>query len=264
MVQKVSILDFNFLGIPVASKNYYQRLKVLIEEITKINPDILCFQEMWFGFTRNYLQKKLKPLGFNFFFHPVSRFRSNGLLTFSKKEILETKFFGFKPLFRGFDFSFFELMGAKGCSLMKIKLADKKEIFLFNVHLSVDWKRNSDFSLFKLKEIEVLSAAINQLGKEKIIVVGDFNFDFQTKLYQKLMAMADLRDALTQKGAPLTTVLPNLYHFNVPKWGKEIDFVFVKNLPEDSVLNYQVLWDKPFKDVGYLSDHAGVLAQLKI
>lgn len=264
--QLISILTFNFLGIPLFTQNYSKRLRLLVEEISKVNPDILCFQEIWFWQTRKYLFKRLKPLGFKYFFHPRSRFRLNGLLTLSKKEISSPKSFVFKPLVKGFDFSFFEFFGAKGYSLAKIKLAEE-EIFVFNVHLSVDWDydlgKKSKFVRGKLKEIEFLSKAVNALGEEKIIVVGDFNFDPHLAFYKELLATSKLKAIPVKE--PVRTVLPNLWNrFFVPRWGEEIDFVFTKNLPENSALDFKILWNKPFENIGYLSDHAGVLVKLRI
>jgi len=265
--ESISILTFNFLGIPFFSRNYQKRLQLLIEEVAKINPDVLCFQEVWLRQARSYLTKNLKPFGFEYSFHPTSKFRLNGLLTLSKKEISSPKSFVFKPLVKGFDFSFFELFGVKGYSLAKIKLAEE-EIFVFNVHLSVDWNyglgRDSKFALAKLKEIDLLSEAINTLGEQKIIVVGDFNFDPGTFFCKRLLK-SGVKNISLGKNSHIKTALPNLYNkFYVPRLGEEIDLVFSKNLSEDSVSDFKVLWNKPFKNIGYLSDHAGVLAKFRI
>ena len=65
-MKALSILDFNFLGIPFFAKNYRKRLKLLIKEVVKVNPDMVCFQELWFRQTRNYLLRKLRKAGFNY------------------------------------------------------------------------------------------------------------------------------------------------------------------------------------------------------
>jgi len=266
--QKISILSFNFLGVPLASRNYQKRLSKLVKEVVKINPDVLCFQEIWLPQARRYLVKNLIPFGFQHFFHPVSKFRLNGLFVLSKKRISEAESFTFKPLVKGFDFSLFELFGSKGCCWLKLELADQKEFFLFNVHLSPDWAYKTsfgpDFALAKLKEIEKLSETINSLSDQKIIVVGDFNFDFHSILHKKLLAASGLENVLPKNGFESRTALTNLYKFYVPKWGKSIDFAFSKNLPENSVLDFQVLWNKPFPEIGCLSDHAAILVHFQI
>jgi len=44
---KITALTYNFIGIPLFSQRYSQRLNVFIKELAKLQPEIICLQEIW-------------------------------------------------------------------------------------------------------------------------------------------------------------------------------------------------------------------------
>lgn len=265
----LSILSFNFLGMPFFSKNYRLRLEKLTEEMVKVDPDIICFQEVWLASTRKYLQENFKLLGFKYYFHPISGLRLNGFFVLSKLKMSAMDHWSSGINIRGFGNSLTEILGTKGFCLFKVTFG-RKEVFIFNVHASVDWsnKFNEGSRYFKqqLKEFTILAKRINSLKGKKIIVVGDFNIEEGSLLYKRFMEMSGVDHFL--KGLILRTILPNIFSFlvrrvNKPR-GVKRDFVFAKNFSKDSILSHKVLWDKPFEKIGYISDHVAILVKIKL
>ena len=133
--KNLSILTFNFVSIPFVSKNLRIRLDCLVKEIKRIQPDIICFQEIWLGYIRKRLIFSLRPLGYQFYYPTPGAF-FNGLLTCSKYNFSPVKALDLKGTFNGFNRLLIESLGSKGYSLIKIKLPNKKKLFAFNTHLS--------------------------------------------------------------------------------------------------------------------------------
>lgn len=114
-----SILTYNFVSIPFFSKSLRKRTFALIKEIEKIRPDIICFQELWWGGIRNKIIDGLKSLGYDFYFPKPGRL-FNGLLTCSRRKIKGIKALNLKPTINGLNRLWIEFLGAKGYSLTEI------------------------------------------------------------------------------------------------------------------------------------------------
>lgn len=259
-----SILTFNFLGIPFLSRNYGRRLRYLTKQLQKIQPDIICLQEVWLRHTRKRLVSGLEKYGYRHFFHPTSGVRLNGLLTCSKHEIIRTDSADLKPVFSGMNLFLVETPGSKGYSLVTIKMG-RGDLHVINTHLSVDWsgkhEEGSKYNDVQINAIDKLAKIVNLLGDKKIIVVGDLNFRPDCWLYEKVLSSAGLKDIVPNN---FETCLRNLFRFPMPEHGGRVDYIFTRNFLEDSLLDIKLLWDKPVKGVGYLSDHAAILARFRL
>lgn len=264
--ETISVLSLNILGIPLVTKKYRERLGLLIKETTKLNPDIICFQEAWMPGAKELLINSLKPLGFNHAYHSHSYPRFNGLLTISKFEIIEAEKESTKPIFTGLNRSFLEFFaGDKGFSIIKIRCYGEN-IFVLNVHLSSDFraetKKGSIFYKAKVKEVAKLIKEINNLGREKAIIAGDFNFNPESPFYKLLQDVSCLQD-IHPADRNIKTSLYNLFKIKIPKDIYKRDYIFYKNFPENALTESRIIWDKPFGKVGYISDHAALYAKFK-
>ena len=214
--------------------------------------------------TRKRLVSELEKYGYRYFFHPTSGIRLNGLLTCSKHEIIRTDSADLKPVFGGINLSIVEALGSKGYSLVTIE-ADDTDLHVINIHLSVDWsnkyEKGSKYNKVQVNAIDKLAEVVGSLGNEKIIVVGDFNFRPDCWLYEKVLSSAGLRDIVPDD---FETCLHNLFRFPMPEHGGRVDYIFTKNFPKDSVLDVKLLWDKPVRGIGYLSDHVAILASFRL
>ncbi len=225
---EISALTYNFLGIPLFSKAYKKRLSLFINELRELEPDIFCLQEIWLPGAKNKLISSLKDLGYSFYF-PRAKFRLCGLLTGVKGEILEHNYVSTKSLVTGFDLSVLEMFGSKGYLILKTKIND--EIFyIINVHFNADFtnKYNSDSSYTKTHErsVSYLISDINKFKNEKIILLGDFNFQPGGPAYCKLINSSGLTDIIP---VGFNTFLGGVLPF-CPTHPGHTDFIFTKNI----------------------------------
>lgn len=260
MKSTFSIITFNTAGLPLMTKNYKKRFDKITEELARINPTIICLQEVWTRKMKEKIISSLESHGYKYSYYPKTVFRANGLLVCSKEKILDGKYIDFKPIFRGFNISILEFFGCKGYSSVKIQLPDRTNLHVLNTHLSAYWTRekNKDpMHSSQADSIRKMADDVNSLGEEKIIAVGDFNFRQSSWLYKKFIEISGMKDAV--KGDIQTNRKEHLFKFPHPDgWGR-LDYTFIKNIPENSVLDAKLVMEESFDDIGYLSDHIPVL-----
>jgi len=133
---KITALTYNFIGIPLFSQRYSQRLNVFIKELAKLQPEIICLQEIWLDSAKKKIINGLKGLDYSFYY-PSLIIRFCGLLIGVKGKITKKGYVATNPIIAGFDRSILEYLGSKGYAFVEFELG-KKKICIFNVHLSPD------------------------------------------------------------------------------------------------------------------------------
>lgn len=263
----LKVLTFNTLGIPIITKNYTQRFEVLVNEIAKISPDVVCLQEVWLPRTKKWLVQAMRDIGFRHVCNPKGYRRLSGLVTFSKYEVIHFKYLSLKPIYRflGFITSFFEYPGDKGYLLTRIKVGEEK-VDVFNIHLTADlsglYRKESTYGHISFRAIGGLSALVQELGKGKMIICGDFNFEPSSWLNKDFSKVTGAVDRVPSDFKTITN--KEVFVFPVSIFGKRVDYIFTKNIEDSAVRDVKVLWDKALPEVGYLSDHAGLIADIEI
>ena len=264
----VSILTFNFAGIPLVTKHFLERLHALPDEILKVGADIVCFQEIWLDQNKRFIIESLQERGYSYSYQGRSAPRLCGLLILSRFPIENEESVSLRPFFEGINLSLIESPGDKGYILVKVKVSGKQSFWLFNSHLSAhfgsEFKPQSKIYQAKLKELEKFSQKIRIMGKERIVVAGDLNLHPGTDPYHQFLKDSGLWDT-EPKNQPSQTVLKNIFKFPLPEVGRKVDYILTKNFPRKSLVQYRILWQKPISRLGgYLSDHAGILVKLRI
>lgn len=261
----MSVLTLNVLGIPLLTRRYHKRLGGVISQIKKLNPDIVCLQEIWLKSGRDFIIAQLKGAGYRYFFAPRFAKRLNGFLTLSKIPIVDTNAKVVDLQLRGFGFSLAEFIGAKGFSRTTIDLGGGKRAHIINTHFAVDWSNKftarSRYNKGQSACIEVLERELAKFRKDPIVVAGDFNLDAGSEIYKQLLEETGLKDTLSSAGDTTSTILPNLFVFWLPQIGGRRDMILCKNLPAKTYVRAEIALNEPLKNVGYLSDHAAVLAK---
>lgn len=259
---KITALTYNFIGIPFFSKRYSPRLNFFIKELAKLQPDIICLQEIWLDSAKKKIISGLQDLGYSFYY-PSLKIRFCGLLIGVKGEITKRGYVTTNPIVAGIDRSILEIFGSKGYAFVEFKLGEEK-IDIFDVHLSCDLgiisKTGGPYFKVQEKATSLLVSDINLLGEGKIMVLGDFNFEEDSPLTQNLIEAGKVREIFSHN---FKTSFGGLLGF--PSIATdEPDHIFVKNISEKEVLKTEIVWDKPFEGVGMLSDHAGILVTMNI
>lgn len=266
-MENFKILTFNFLGVPFISKNYNKRLSFLVSELCRIKTDIICLQEIWLPKARKKIMTELIKYGYRYFFYPVPKNRVSGLLFCSVFPILNKKSAEVRAHFTGFNASLIELFVAKGFLQLEIELPNKETVSVFNIHLTNDhtnqFKKESSYGHIQKESLNKLAEEINTLGIKKIIVVGDFNFPSNSWFYHYFLKISGVNEVLCEEVKTTTKNILKLPFLNKLGRGSR-DYIFIKNIDKENVEKINLLWSQPNKNFGYLSDHVGVLAELKI
>jgi endonuclease/exonuclease/phosphatase family metal-dependent hydrolase len=258
----LKIITFNTLGIPLLSTNYNKRFDALVEKIIDVGPDVVCLQEVWAFYTKRKLIKALYDHGYRFSFYPNVLHRFNGLLTLSKYEIRDTKYQSLKPMFSGFNSTLLEFPGDKGYLLTRL-VVGVEEVDVCNVHLNADlsgdYERDSISSRLKAASLRRLSSLIRESNGNKTIICGDFNFEPGSFSHGEFLQLAEVTDRVPLDYKTLTK---KLFRFPAPLKGQRVDHIFTKNIEDVAFKGVSVIWDELIPDVGYLSDHAGLLIEI--
>lgn len=262
---RIRILTFNTLGIPLITKDYKKRFEVLVREISKVNPDIVCLQELWIPKTKRMINKAMYDLGYKYTCSPRYGIRLNGLATYSKFEIISYRYLSLKPIYKFQGNSLLEFPGDKGYLITRMGLGDS-ELIVFNTHLVADlsgtYREDSVYGHISFRAVGGLSALIQEAGKEKMVICGDFNFEPGSWLHEDFSKVTGAVDRIPEGFRTITN--KDVFIFPVSIFGKRVDYIFTKNIDDEAIKNVRVVWDKKIPDVGYLSDHAGLLVDIEI
>ena len=220
--------------LPPWSLNRNRRLPLIASTILKENPDLICLQEVFFESDASYLIKKFFQKGFG------QSFKYQDLLIASKKPILSSYAAKFKDQGKIFSFSALDAIYGKAFQAISLQLKSHK-LTLANTHLlSAYALSGKNYQDTRVRQVREILAYLKTLGHNNIAVVGDFNFEPETKPYHifEELGFVDLS-----------------YH--IPKnTTKKLDFVFDKNL----ALKVTAAGSK-FTE---LSDHAYLTLELEI
>lgn len=115
------------------------------------------------------------------------------------------------------------------------------------------------YNQVKSNSLARLAEDINHLGKQKIIAIGDFNIEPSWRFRDEFIQQAGTIDIVPND---FVTILPTLFRFPMPDGGRT-DYIFTKNISTEDVLDVELIWNRPIEDVGQLSDHAGIMAEIK-
>lgn len=224
---------------PPFSKENKSRIKNIIHEIKKHNPDIIALQEVWLN---KYVKIIKRSFPEYYFYHSNNPlFNKTGLITATKIKPLEKETSLFK-ITKNHNIE--ERLGKKG--FHKIKL--KKDLYFYNTHLYCPKKESDDkivFSEFNLIQEEI--------GKNKSILSGDLNIEEKnlSKLNKKFTYDKSYKKTVSSSN--------NLAEYGIDKqvkYDKKIDYTLLtKNFRKKIQTK---CFEKPI-----LSDHYFLISKIK-
>ena len=283
--QDLKKMENNDIGLPskfsILSQNTWcsfvyggpkrkQRLQLLIDNISKDNPDILCLQEM-FMFALGpflvcgdfkYLHDELvNNMGYKYYSDPKQTLPTiwggnNGLMIYSKYKINECKSYSFDNKIR-------RRFSAKGWISAKLKMDNDDTLQIINTHLE---HSNRDY---KLKQLDVIKETINNddNGNDKYrMCLGDFNIcsrhTFEND-YQRPKRLYDILETIMSDNG-LKYDLFNGVERTFRKTKEEPhscwDHIFV-NQNVKSIVDGTYVMDYSDDDLN-MSDHYGLLVEM--
>ena len=264
---QISILTWNIKMLPRGAiflhHHPVKRARLIPDELMKISPDVIVFQESYDGRAIHILRKKLRPM------YPYSEGfqnrkvitykRAGGVLMFSKypmKEIESIKY----SMLAGID-----KPAAKGAMLVEVEHPAKK-FQLMGTHMQAGHGPK-----IKLSEYKDAADLLKRHQTEGVpqFACGDFNTSkSDTFLYPKLIAALKMEDGNISSDLKFTGdhLLNDMHDYN-PQKRNLIDYVFFKpngispTSITRSVLRFTHQWNKKHKD---LSDHFAVEMIMKL
>lgn len=240
---------------------FQEKAENILKEIQKINPDILCLQEITIG--SNFNDKKdvgkflSKRLNYNLNFsnahkyeYPItpkgeSNYGGNAIL--SRFPIIKNKNF---PIINPKDKKHFPYE-RRTCATSKIKLPNNKEIIIATTHSSYNSKFTENKE--KIREIKKLTKFFKK-EKRNLIFTGDLNITPNTesiKLIEKY-----LKNCGPDYKKPSWTTKPfNFMGFEETKLKWRIDYVFASK--DINIIDSKIIKTK-------YSDHLPILTEIEI
>jgi endonuclease/exonuclease/phosphatase family metal-dependent hydrolase len=249
-----------FMTLKIMNWNvwYSEKADNLVEFIKKINPDILCCQELTVNFEINpgvsVPDKIADDCGFKYyFFHPMTTYINNGEVIqmgngiFSKFPITKSEFKYIQeadPKIKTFE--------TENRTYIESELnIDGKELNVGTVHMS--YAKEFDVSQKKYEELQKLIEAVNN-HHERFILAGDMNALPESVIIKELEKLFIHADPNTDK--PTWTTKPFSYQgFEANELNWRLDYIFATE--DINVIQTKILQTK-------YSDHLPVLAEIEI
>lgn len=260
MIQ-ISLLTFNTFGIH--NWDTYFRLNALIRELNRLEPDIICLQEIHQHLFRQMITARM-PAYPAAIFEPMRYRPKGGLLTLAKAPITATRFHPYQEQGRWASPNILDRLLRKGMLCTHHEHADLR-LIVVNTHLianyAADYAQGSPAATLQAAQLRQLAEVVHDLPRDRLILVmGDFNIPRHSWLYEEFLEHSGLEDTLSGDTRPTYRPLPG-----VPlRYALPIDFVFVRRpaAPALEIASTLTL-DTPLPLIGgyvnYLSDHLGIL-----
>ena len=262
---EMQIVSFNTFGLP----NYmsWRRIADICAEISKLDADVLCFQEIqqkaYIGQLKNHL-----PSHFHLAYGIEGHIPMGNLVTASKEKPVRTEFELFPNRGKKVSIGFADWYSFKGVLLTEFDCAGQR-VVVMNTHTNASymaqWDPESPISRIQRDQVAFLA----EMGKSQasdafVVICGDFNFPRGTKMYEEMIEKSGFFDPLAEDPRP--TYQP--VSFLKKSWSIPLDFFFCR---QPSKVNLKVRADiqkminpvPRFPYGKFLSDHFAIILNLE-
>lgn len=266
MRTNLSIICLNCFGSPL-SFNSGVRLKLLATDLNKVNPDVICLQEIFTKGQREILQTTLSK-NYNLYSSDTLGMSKGGLVTLVKKDIKLDWYTFEKYSAQGslFTLALTDRFAGKGIQTLGLSF-DKKSITIANTHLLCLYGGNKkDLSDHKKQAQQLISNLIQY--KSDLVVCGDLNVFPSNSILSNIKSQLNIEESLSLND--ITVSPANLNRGSIINYfgdGKSYrtDYTLVKKSLK--VVEQRVMFKDSIKYGGNeynLSDHYGVFTKLEL
>jgi endonuclease/exonuclease/phosphatase family metal-dependent hydrolase len=261
---QLTLLTFNAFGI--LSWDTMFRLIALVDELNRIEPDIVCLQEIH----QHYFERRILR---SLLHYPAAvseprRYRpKGGLLTIAKAPFVSTQFILYREQGPWYTLHLMDRLLKKGMLVTRHQYAGLP-VVVINTHLIANYAANYAKADAAARVQQVQQAQLHQLAElarsqphdALVVVMGDFNIPRHSWLYEDFVDRSGLRDTLSGDTRPTYRPLPGI----PARYALPIDFAFVRQPAGVEVsLTSRLILDERRHLLGgysgYLSDHLGIL-----
>lgn len=258
----MKILTLNVWGAPYA-KHRTERIDAICDEVKRISPDILLFQEVYFKNNRTQLIDGLKDNWQHYHYYP-SAWVGSGLLTFSKYPIVDTAFFKFRMQGKPEDVMRGDYYAGKGIGLARIDTPHGiVDVYNCHTHAQYDPDNDNEYAVYSETNLYDASRFIDSYsGASPVILCGDLNTRPDQIGYDIITQLGHLVDTAYHLNGtyPITFDSNNPYSRSVDQC---LDYILVRNVAVEAI---GVTMDEGLHDgiAPRYSDHYGLLAEFNL
>jgi endonuclease/exonuclease/phosphatase family metal-dependent hydrolase len=264
---KLTIVSLNCYGIPL-SLNKKIRFNLIAQEITRINPDVVMLQEVWFKSNRSILEKQLSQKGWIFSPNIFSTHGPGGLLLITKGlSINKCLFYKFKDQGPIRISSIADRIGGKGFQFISLQKGESK-FSIINSHLLSNHKGETQSIRSHSHQLNQLREFTNGLSGP-VILGGDLNTDSDTQKTKTFKNELKLSEKLSEKEFTIDPKNLNRKRAGNVNSHQErphrCDYIFVNSMIKMS--KEKVIFKDPLlfgEKLYHLSDHYGLSAEVNL
>ena len=199
----MQIVSFNTFGLP----NYmsWQRIADIAAEVTRLDAEVLCFQEIqqkaYIGQLKNHL-----PRHSHLAYGIEGHIPMGNLVTASTLAPVRTEFKLFPNRGRLLSIGFADWFSYKGCLLTEFN-SEGQKVVVMNTHTNASylakWDPESPISRIQRDQVAFLAEMGRSQPEDAFVVIcGDFNFPRGTKMYDEMIEKSGFFDPLAGDPAP--------------------------------------------------------------
>lgn len=260
--KKLTVATLNARGLPLKGTRLAERFAAIAAELDAGEIDLVCLQEVFAYHHLTYLRKRM-PSFHQVAYRPSVIGPAGGLVTLSRVRLSATKYARLPRPSRHSRIPARAQVSALHSGMLTVRLADSG-VRVLNIHPTAntdgDWSERNRFRTLQRDQFTALAQAVTA-DSSPAVVCGDFNLSRASTLHPGLQRRSGLRDAFDGQ-------CPPTFHAEYLAPDSEphcIDFILVANPigVEETALLFNDKRPLP-SGPGYLSDHIGLLARLRI
>jgi endonuclease/exonuclease/phosphatase family metal-dependent hydrolase len=187
---KLKLVSMNVYMLPKPIKWTYQRerTEALLEQLKKLDYDVIVFQEAFIQSFRDSTSEKMKDQYPYFFYldkpHFFSSLLGSGLLVLSRKPMKILGSVHFK------DCSSFDCFASKGAVLAQIAVSQNTSVQLAITHLQA----GQSSAEIRTKQLVQIRDLLNQHKQDGVVqlLAGDINIDFANSDFEKALSTVNM------------------------------------------------------------------------
>lgn len=274
MQKTLTLISYNVFGAPFHGQRLLKtflkthvrkRFRLIAQEISKRDTDLLLFQEVH-TYPHLYILKKALPPHFFVYFQPGIYGPKGGVVTFSKIKAHKKTFVDFAEKGSVLNKSVTGPLTQRGMLLIHLT---NSSIWILNTHLtqnsSGDWSEKNSYSRTVTQQLRQCSSLVKSLRSKgyQVILGGDFNTPATTPYYQDFLTDAKVTDVFSGDTTPT-----DIEWFEGKKFAQRIDYIFHSGDTPVKIEDKKLLFTEPLQtlngDSQLLSDHVALEAKLKL
>lgn len=188
---KLLSMNVYMLPKPIKWTHQKERTDALLEQLSKLNYDVILFQEAFQKSFRETTIEKMKELyPYTYSFDQKKSFLNlfgSGIFILSRKpmKVLETVYFH--------DCASFDCFASKGAVLVQIDLENSKSVQIATTHLQAGLQ-SANIRNKQLGQINEMFSSYKQNNITQILM-GDINIDFSDPDFEKALAQTKMTSA---------------------------------------------------------------------